>query len=104
MENNRQLCKLDMNPKITSPKEIEDTIRSIVSWMEGRVKVVEFHNSIKLFEDLEELGVADSFEGNIAKSYIKFVSNGNLFSDPVIKKYGIPKQLSYTYFYMFLTH
>lgn len=99
MENNRQLCKLDMYPKNTSPEEIKDTIRSIVSCMEGRVKVVEFHNSIKLFEDLEELGVADSFEGNIAKSYIKFVSNGNLLSDPVIKKYGIPKQLSYTYFY-----
>tara|TARA_B110000211_G_C13973533_1_gene506104 strand:- start:122 stop:751 length:630 start_codon:yes stop_codon:yes gene_type:complete len=99
MGNNRQLCKLDMNPKSTSPKEIEDTIRTIVSCLEDKVKIVEFHNPIKLIEDLEELGVADSFDGNIAESYLKFVSNGNLMSDPVIKKYGIPRQLSYTYFY-----
>ena len=73
MGNNRQLCKLDMNPKSTSPKEIEDTIRTIVSCLEDKVKIVEFHNPIKLIEDLEELGVADSFDGNIAESYLKFV-------------------------------
>ena len=88
-----------MNVKGSSSKDIEDTIRIIVGCMESKTKIVEFHNPIKLIEDLEELGVADSFEGNIAESYLKFVSNGNLMSDPVIKKYGIPKQLSYTYFY-----
>jgi hypothetical protein len=99
MDKTKQLYKLDVDVKLNSPSEIEDVIRGVVACIQQNSKIVEFHNPLKLIEDLEELGVAEAFEGNIAESYLKFVSNGNLISDPVIKKYGIPRELSYTYFY-----
>lgn len=99
MDIKKKLYKLEVDVKTNTPSEIEDVIRVVVGCMKQYSSTVEFHNPIKLIEDLEELGVADTFDGNIAESYLKFVANGNLISDPVIRKYGIPRELSYTYFY-----
>lgn len=99
MESNRQLYKLEVDFGIDDLQAIDDDIRTITKCLQGKSKIVEFHNSLKLIDDLEELGVASTYKGNIADSYMEFVSNGNLVADPVIKKYGIPRELSYTYTY-----
>lgn len=99
MANTKQLYKLELDFEVDDLQGIEDSIRIITRCLTGKCKTVEFHNSLKLIDDLEELGVAATYKGNIADSYMEFVSNGNLIADPVIKKYGIPRELSYTYTY-----
>lgn len=95
----KQLYKLEVDFGSDDLQAIEDDIRLITKCLSGKSKVVEFHNSLKLIDDLEELGVAATYNGNIASSYMEFVANGNLVSDPVVRKYGLPRELSYTYTY-----
>jgi len=74
-------------------------IDAVFSVLEDNVDFVEFHNPLTTIEDLEELGVAPSFNGSPLESYLEFVSNGNLLLDPVIFKYGLPRELGYTFIY-----
>ena len=75
----------------------------ILDTIGNKIKFVEFYNSLNTIEDLEELGVAENYQGNPLGSYLEFVSNENLVADPVINKYGIPLELGFTYLFEGIT-
>lgn len=78
-------------------------ILSVLDCLDADIKFVEFYNSLNTIEDLEELGVSNTYAGNPLKSYLQFLSGENIILDPVVTRYGIPLELGYTYLFEGIT-
>lgn len=74
-------------------------ILSILDCLDDKLNYIEFYNSLNAIEDLEELGVANTYSGNPLKSYLNFLAGENIILDPVVTRYGIPLELGYTYLF-----
>lgn len=93
----KKLYHIDIDLEDNVKENARLLFKNVIESLSDRISFVEFHNSLNTREDLEVLGVAAEFKGNPLASYLEFVSNENLMLDPVVLKYGIPKEMGYTY-------